>query len=46
MIEEAAVDVSCNNLEWITAEQLFNTLSVPDLSCYPEMTGYEFFGLK
>jgi len=46
MIEEAVVDVSGNNLDWITAEPFFKTISVPDLSCYPEMTGYQFFGLK
>ena len=46
MIEEAAVDVSGNNLEWITAEPFFTKISIPDISLYPAMTGYQFFGLK
>jgi len=38
MIEEAAVDVNCSNLEWITAVPFFNTISVLDFSLYPAMT--------
>ena len=43
MIEEAAVDVSGNNLESITAETVFTKISVPDLSLYPSITSGQFF---
>jgi len=49
MIKEAVVDVSGNNLKFSSTKYcrtVFNTLSVLDLSCYPAMTGYQFFGLK
>jgi len=49
IIQEAAVDVSGINLEFSNTKYcrtVFDTLSVPDLSCYPAMTGYQFFRLK
>jgi len=43
--EEAVVDVSGNNLEWIIqyCRTVFNTLSVPDFSLYPSITSGQIF---
>jgi len=43
MIQEAAVDMNCSNLECITAETVFTKISVPDLSLYPSITSGQFF---
>ena len=48
MVEEAAVDVSGNNLESIIqyCRTVFTKISVPDLSLYPAIMSAEFFVLK
>ena len=43
MIEEAVVDVSGNNLEWITAEPFFTKISIPDISLYPAIMSGQIF---
>lgn len=46
MIEEAAVDVNCSNLELSNTKYcrtVFNTLSVPDFSLYPAIMSGQIF---